>query len=105
MSQREIGRSGIPSHIGIARAVQRDARPYVVISTAAQVGTVDQRTATRIELGDESITAGKIVDLQRALRRKISRAGIACEVGVACAVYFYRPARVQATAAQVGTVD
>src|SRR6266571_7779202 len=107
--RREIGGTGGPADVGVPGSIHGNG-DTIVISTAAQVGGVDQSGAGGIELRDEGVTdiaeapATSRLEGPRG-RRELGRVGRANHVGVAGGVHGDAPTEVIPTGAKVGGVE
>src|SRR5262249_52015127 len=103
---REIA-AGVPSHIGIAGRVDRDAGATVE-ATTTQIGGVDQGRAGRIQLRHEGVreyaTPESLLEGAGG-GGKVGAVGWPGYVGIAGRVYRDAGGKVEAAAAQVGGVD
>ena len=108
--RREVGGSGAPRHVGVARAVHGDAVAEV-IATPAEVGGVDEGGAGGIEFRHEggtttvlrTVGAGRLEGSGR--RREVGGGGRPSYIGVARAVHGDALAPFVTVSPEVGRID
>ena len=102
---REVGRAGLPRHVGVPARVNGDAVPDVRIA-ATQEGRIHQCRAGRIQLGQEGVSiAAPVGALQeRAAGREVPGGRVSRDIGISSPVDGNAVADVCAGAAKVRRV-
>src|SRR5579859_6283713 len=101
---RKVERIGSAGHIGVSGGIGGNCIARVGRS-APQIGTVDQRISSRVQLGDERIFSTGVSGLYGRQRGECGGASPPGDVCVACWIDSNSKRTIIAPAAQVGAID